>query len=146
MENNTDHSEQNNYPLSVQEVDVDFLPIVYEIIRRYYWLDLFLAIHFVNKITRMNITSSFSSVERDYHETSAKARESQECSLKVLELQKKLEIARSQVNITIRISFFFFVLQYYYCTEEKAEFCELFCCESNINPIFCFPDKAITRN
>lgn len=36
MENNTDHSEQNNYPLSVQEVDVDFLPIVYEIIRRYY--------------------------------------------------------------------------------------------------------------
>lgn len=37
------------------------------------------------------------SVERDYHDTSAKARESQECSLKVLELQKKLEIARAQV-------------------------------------------------
>ncbi|KOB66744.1 Mediator of RNA polymerase II transcription subunit 9 [Operophtera brumata] len=71
MENNTDHSEQNNYPLSVQEVDVDFLPIVYEIIR---------------------------SVERDYHETSAKARESQECSVKVLELQKKLEIARTQIK------------------------------------------------
>lgn len=36
MENNTDHSEQNNFsPLSVQDVDVDFLPIVYEIIRRY---------------------------------------------------------------------------------------------------------------
>lgn len=36
MENNTDHSDQNNFsPLTVQEVDVDFLPIVYEIIRRY---------------------------------------------------------------------------------------------------------------
>lgn len=42
---NTDHSEQNNFsPLTVQEVDVDFLPIVYEIIRRYInnlFLDIF---------------------------------------------------------------------------------------------------------
>ncbi|XP_053625264.1 mediator of RNA polymerase II transcription subunit 9 [Plodia interpunctella] len=72
MENNTDHSDQNNYnSLSVQDVDVDFLPIVYEIIR---------------------------SVERDYHDNSAKARESADCSHKVLELQKKLDIARSQIK------------------------------------------------
>ncbi|XP_023953120.2 mediator of RNA polymerase II transcription subunit 9 [Bicyclus anynana] len=72
MENNTDHTDQNNFsPLTVQEVDIDFLPIVYEIIR---------------------------SVERDFHDNSAKARESQDCSLKVLELQKKFDIARSQVK------------------------------------------------
>ncbi|KAM3961730.1 mediator complex subunit 9 [Aphomia sociella] len=72
MENNTDHTEQNIYcPLSVQDVDVDFLPIVYEIIR---------------------------SVERDFHDNSAKARESADCSQKVLELQKKLDIARTQIK------------------------------------------------
>ncbi|XP_075969149.1 mediator complex subunit 9 [Anticarsia gemmatalis] len=73
MENNTDHSEQNNFsPIAVQDVDVDFLPIVYEIIR---------------------------SVERDFHDNSAlKARESQECSQRVLELQKKFEVARSQIK------------------------------------------------
>ncbi|KAG6448696.1 mediator of RNA polymerase II transcription subunit 9 [Manduca sexta] len=71
MDNNTDHSENNFSPLSVQDVDVDFLPIVYEIIR---------------------------SVERDFHDNSAKARESQECSQRVLELQKKLEIARAQIK------------------------------------------------
>ncbi|XP_059061790.1 mediator of RNA polymerase II transcription subunit 9 [Achroia grisella] len=72
MENNTDNSDQNNYsPLSVQDVDVDFLPIVYEIIR---------------------------SVERDFHDNAAKARESADCSQRVLELQKKLDIARSQIK------------------------------------------------
>ncbi|KAG7306965.1 hypothetical protein JYU34_007088 [Plutella xylostella] len=71
MENNTDHTEQNNCaPLSVQDVDVDFLPIVYEIIR---------------------------SVERDLHDNSAKVRESQDCSQKVLELQKKFDAARAQI-------------------------------------------------
>lgn len=34
MENNNEHSERLS-PITVQEVDVDFLPIVYEIIRRY---------------------------------------------------------------------------------------------------------------
>ncbi|CAG5011590.1 unnamed protein product [Parnassius apollo] len=72
MENNTDHTDSNNFsPLSVQDVDVDFLPIVYEIIR---------------------------SVERDFHDNSAKARESQDCSQKVLELQKKFDVARSQIK------------------------------------------------
>lgn len=40
----------------------------------------------------------FSSVERDFHDNSAKARESQDCSQKVLELQKKFDVARSQVT------------------------------------------------
>ncbi|KAL4714144.1 hypothetical protein ACJJTC_008498 [Scirpophaga incertulas] len=72
MENNNDHSEQNNFsPLTVQDVDVDFLPIVYEIIR---------------------------SVERDFHDNTAKVRESQDCSQKVLELQKKFDIARAQIK------------------------------------------------
>ncbi|KAI5635474.1 RNA polymerase II transcription mediator complex subunit 9 domain-containing protein [Phthorimaea operculella] len=72
MENNADHSEQNNFsPLSVQDVDVDFLPVVYEIIR---------------------------SIERDFHDNSAKARESADCSNKVLELQKRLDYARAQIK------------------------------------------------
>ncbi|CAG4907223.1 unnamed protein product [Colias eurytheme] len=70
MENNTDHSEHLT-PITVQEVDVDFLPIVYEIIR---------------------------SVERDFHDNTAKVRESQDCSLKVLDLQKKLDFARAQIK------------------------------------------------
>ncbi|XP_014368048.1 mediator of RNA polymerase II transcription subunit 9 isoform X1 [Papilio machaon] len=72
MENNSELSDPNNFsPLTVQDVDVDFLPIVYEIIR---------------------------SIERDFHDNSAKARESQDCSQKVLELQKKFDVARSQIK------------------------------------------------
>lgn len=42
------------------------------------------------------------SVEKDHHDNVAKTRESQDCSTKVLELQKKLDQARAQVkNITI---------------------------------------------
>ncbi|CAK1552629.1 unnamed protein product [Leptosia nina] len=70
MENNTDHSERLS-PITVQEVDVDFLPIVYEIIR---------------------------SVERDFLDNSVKVQESQGCSLKVIDLQKKLDIARTQIK------------------------------------------------
>ncbi|GBP66583.1 Mediator of RNA polymerase II transcription subunit 9 [Eumeta japonica] len=70
MENSTEQAQHDNFsPLSVQDVDVDILPIVYEIMR---------------------------SVERDFHDNSAKVRESQDCSLKVLELQKKLDSARAQ--------------------------------------------------
>ncbi|XP_028038127.1 mediator of RNA polymerase II transcription subunit 9 [Bombyx mandarina] len=72
MENNTDHSEPTNYsPLTVEDVDVDFLPIVYDIIR---------------------------SVERDFHDNASKIRESHECSHRVLELQKRLEIAKAQIR------------------------------------------------
>lgn len=100
MENNTDHSEQKSFsPLSVQDVDVDFLPLVYEIIRRYLMQHLFIGrrrkLFFLCDI---NFSFLFFSVERDYHDNSAKARESQDCSQKVLELQKKFDIARSQVQ------------------------------------------------
>lgn len=57
--------------LTVDEVDVEFLPLIYEIIR---------------------------SVERDPHDSSQKTRESQDTSQKVLELQKKLEQARNQIH------------------------------------------------
>lgn len=51
MESNGDHPEQNFSPLSVQEVDVDFLPIVYEIIRRYLHVTCFifrLSLHIIH--------------------------------------------------------------------------------------------------
>lgn len=38
------------------------------------------------------------SVERDPHDSAGKTRESQDCSVKVLDLQKKLEKIRSQVT------------------------------------------------
>lgn len=38
------------------------------------------------------------SVEKDSHDTTQKAKESQDTSHKILELQKKLDSARSQVN------------------------------------------------
>ncbi|PSN44499.1 hypothetical protein C0J52_09060 [Blattella germanica] len=56
--------------LTVDDVDVEFLPLIYEIIR---------------------------SVERDPHDTQ-KTRESQDTSQKVIELQKKLDQARSQIR------------------------------------------------
>lgn len=40
----------------------------------------------------------FLSVERDPHDNAAKSRESQDCSQKVLELQKKLDQSRAQVK------------------------------------------------
>jgi len=38
------------------------------------------------------------SVEKDPHDTTQKAKESQDTSHKILELQKKLDFARSQVS------------------------------------------------
>ncbi|XP_067010918.1 mediator of RNA polymerase II transcription subunit 9 isoform X2 [Anabrus simplex] len=68
-------AEQNgqNTPaqLTVEQVDVDFLPLIYEIIR---------------------------SVEKDPHDTTQKTRESQDTSQKVLELQKKFDEARNQIG------------------------------------------------
>ncbi|XP_021942262.1 mediator of RNA polymerase II transcription subunit 9 [Zootermopsis nevadensis] len=57
--------------LTVDNVDVEFLPLIYEIIR---------------------------CVERDPHDTSQKARESQDTSQKILELQRKLDQARNQIR------------------------------------------------
>lgn len=39
------------------------------------------------------------SVEKDHHDNTAKTRESQDCSQKVLELQKRLDQARAEVTI-----------------------------------------------
>ncbi|XP_044753156.1 mediator of RNA polymerase II transcription subunit 9 [Coccinella septempunctata] len=64
-------SEDNSKPLTVEEFNFEFLPIIYGIIRR---------------------------IEKDHHDTAAKTKESQECAQKVLELQKHLDQARAQIH------------------------------------------------
>uniref|UniRef100_A0A1L8DHE8 Mediator of RNA polymerase II transcription subunit 9 n=2 Tax=Nyssomyia neivai TaxID=330878 RepID=A0A1L8DHE8_9DIPT len=59
---------KNGTPLTVDEIEIEILPTIYAIIR---------------------------SVEKDPVD---KQRESQDCSLKVLELQKKLESVRTQIR------------------------------------------------
>uniref|UniRef100_A0AAR5PQH6 Mediator of RNA polymerase II transcription subunit 9 n=1 Tax=Dendroctonus ponderosae TaxID=77166 RepID=A0AAR5PQH6_DENPD len=44
-------------------------------------------------------------IEKDHHDNSAKTRESQDCSQKVLELQKRLDQARAEVNLLPGIQF-----------------------------------------
>ncbi|EFN87559.1 mediator of RNA polymerase II transcription subunit 9 [Harpegnathos saltator] len=56
---------------TVDDLDIEILPLIYEIIR---------------------------SVEKDPHDTTQKAKESQDTSHKVLELQKKLDSVRSQIK------------------------------------------------
>ncbi|XP_012227130.1 mediator of RNA polymerase II transcription subunit 9 [Linepithema humile] len=56
---------------TVDDLDIEILPLIYEIIR---------------------------SVEKDPHDTTQKAKESQDTSHKILELQKKLDSARSQIK------------------------------------------------
>ncbi|XP_046745074.1 mediator of RNA polymerase II transcription subunit 9 [Diprion similis] len=56
---------------TVDDLDIEILPIVYEIIR---------------------------SVEKDPHDNTQKAKDSQDTSHKILELQKKLDSARSQIK------------------------------------------------
>ncbi|XP_012060783.1 PREDICTED: mediator of RNA polymerase II transcription subunit 9 [Atta cephalotes] len=56
---------------TVDNLDIEILPLIYEIIR---------------------------SIEKDPHDTSQKAKESQDTSHKILELQKKLDSARSQIK------------------------------------------------
>ncbi|KAJ8681188.1 hypothetical protein QAD02_016975 [Eretmocerus hayati] len=60
-----------NTQFTVADLDIEILPIIYEIIR---------------------------SVEKDPHDTSQKAKESQDISHKILELQKKLDSARAQIK------------------------------------------------
>lgn len=75
MESSHDNQDQhtNDLParLSVEDVDVDFLPIIYDIIR---------------------------GLEKDPHESSQKPSHSQDISQKVLELHKKLEVAKEQIK------------------------------------------------
>ncbi|KAF3424903.1 hypothetical protein E2986_06994 [Frieseomelitta varia] len=56
---------------TVDDLDIEILPLIYEIIR---------------------------SVEKDPHDTTQKAKESQDTSHKILELQKKLDSARAQIK------------------------------------------------
>lgn len=71
MESNESHLETKKL-ITVDELQIEILPVIYEIIR---------------------------SIERDHHDTSAKTRESQDCSQKVLELQKRIEQARAQIQL-----------------------------------------------
>ncbi|XP_015521422.1 mediator of RNA polymerase II transcription subunit 9 [Neodiprion pinetum] len=56
---------------TVDDLDIEILPLVYEIIR---------------------------SVEKDPHDNTQKAKDSQDTSHKILDLQKKLDSARSQIK------------------------------------------------
>ncbi|KAJ3642245.1 hypothetical protein Zmor_025047 [Zophobas morio] len=58
--------------VTVENLNIEILPIIYEIIR---------------------------SVEKDHHDNTAKTRESQDCSQKVLELQKRLDQARAEIRM-----------------------------------------------
>lgn len=49
----------------------------------------------------MVLLSVIFSVEKDPHDTTQKAKESQDTSHKILELQKKLDSARSQVKVVL---------------------------------------------
>ncbi|XP_031779091.1 mediator of RNA polymerase II transcription subunit 9 isoform X2 [Nasonia vitripennis] len=60
-----------NTQFTVADLDIEILPIIYEIIR---------------------------SVEKDPHDTSQKVKESADTSQKILELQKKLDSARAQIK------------------------------------------------
>ncbi|KAK0089311.1 hypothetical protein PV325_008066 [Microctonus aethiopoides] len=61
----------NRSSFTVNDLDIEILPLIYEIIR---------------------------SVEKDPYDTTQKAKESQDTSQKILELQKKLDSARSQIK------------------------------------------------
>lgn len=62
---------------------------------------------------------TYYSVEKDHHDNTVKVRESQDCSQKVLELQKRLEQTRTQVLIIV-----FCIGIYAYVFEEFiAYFC-----------------------
>ncbi|KAJ3626717.1 hypothetical protein MTP99_017194 [Tenebrio molitor] len=58
--------------ITVENLNIEILPVIYEIIR---------------------------SVEKDHHDNTAKTRESQDCSQKVLELQKRLDQARAEIRL-----------------------------------------------
>lgn len=85
--------EAKNKRLTVEDLNIEILPIIYEIIRRLVSICQHARnVHYITK------TFLRFSVERDHHDTTAKTRESQECAQKVLELQNRLEQARAQVS------------------------------------------------
>ncbi|XP_037822378.1 mediator of RNA polymerase II transcription subunit 9-like [Lucilia sericata] len=68
---NTANSSPNT-TLTASNLDIEILPVIYDIIR---------------------------CVEKDPKDNTAKQRESQECSQKILELQKRFESARAQIRL-----------------------------------------------
>lgn len=68
---------------AVEKLEIEILPVIYEIIRGYVLLSIFVAIPHNNNEIRMH------SIEKDPTDNAAKQRESQDCSQKV-----------SQVNLT----------------------------------------------
>lgn len=75
----TDEAPQESKPtLNVEDLNIEILPVIYEIIR---------------------------SIEKDHHDNTAKTRESQDCSQKVLELQKRLDQARADIRMLPGIEF-----------------------------------------
>ncbi|ERL90480.1 hypothetical protein D910_07829 [Dendroctonus ponderosae] len=71
-------SQEAKLSVGLEEFNFDIVPVIYEI---------------------------FCSIEKDHHDNSAKTRESQDCSQKVLELQKRLDQARAEVNLLPGIQF-----------------------------------------
>ncbi|XP_034251865.1 mediator of RNA polymerase II transcription subunit 9 [Thrips palmi] len=71
MQDISDQHESTPSTWTVDDVDVEFLPLIYEIIR---------------------------SLEKDPHDTTQKTRDSQDTTQKILELQRKLEKAREQIR------------------------------------------------
>lgn len=75
----TDEPPQETKPtFNVEDLSIEILPVIYEIIR---------------------------SIEKDHHDNTAKTRESQDCSQKVLELQKRLDQARADIRMLPGIEF-----------------------------------------
>ncbi|EFA09949.2 hypothetical protein TcasGA2_TC012102 [Tribolium castaneum] len=72
MMESDEHNQESERNVTVENLNIEILPIIYEIIR---------------------------SVEKDHHDNTAKARESQDCSQKVLELQKRLDQARAEIRL-----------------------------------------------
>ncbi|XP_018330127.1 mediator of RNA polymerase II transcription subunit 9 [Agrilus planipennis] len=72
MDSNNESNSDLQKRMTVDDLNIEILPVFYEIIK---------------------------SVERDHHDNTAKTRESQDCSQKVLELQKRFDQARSQISL-----------------------------------------------
>ncbi|KAJ8913846.1 hypothetical protein NQ315_003755 [Exocentrus adspersus] len=69
----------SNKRLKVEDLEIEILPLIYEIIR---------------------------SVEKDnHHDNATKTRDSQDCSQKVLELQKRLDQARTEIQMLAGIDY-----------------------------------------
>ncbi|CAG9819235.1 unnamed protein product [Phaedon cochleariae] len=73
MESEEQNQETIKTVINVEDLNIEILPIIYEIIK---------------------------SIEKDnHHDNTAKTRDSQDCSLKVLELQKRLDQARAEIRM-----------------------------------------------